>query len=432
MRSITVCLGLLLLFSAPSAGWGEQRSEIHLTVTATGARKIRLICRAAPSVNLRQPALSQVARVLSFDLSQSNRFLLVKPKAGPAADQRPKQSTSAEAAPKDPQADIEAVWEASISHNKLLFAAKVCDCRTDRLVFARRFLVPMEQLRTVVHQFSDEMVLMFSGRRGIAHCRIAFVSDATGCKELYVADYDGRNVRRLTSFGGIVLSPAFSPRGDRIAFVKFERDRPVLAVLDVVRGKSTVLVRSNGVVAAPTWSPDGKKIALSISDSGNSDVYLLDVSSGRLRRLTYSRWIETSPSFSPNGRSIAFVSDRTGRPEVYVMSVDGTGIRRITFDGTYNESPAWSPDGGLIAYVSYRGDRFELWVATPDGQGARPIVSGVSAPEGPAWSPDGQKLLFSARMGSSSSSLYWVNPDGSGLTEVVAGLGNCTEPCWSP
>jgi len=411
-------------------GLSDHDGGIHLTISASGMRLIK-VCLAGPLGDDKKLVVQTTRHILEHDLRQSSRFELVRAKPTLVRMMRSK-SKEVLVQTKRGGADVFVIWNASTDGKDFTFKGEVKDSRSAKKIFSRSFTVPMVQQRAVLHQFVDEIALMLSGKSGTAHCKIAFVSDWTGAKELFTADYDGQNMRQRTKLQGIVLSPAYSPRGDKIAFIRFADGGPILSILDAVSGRIDDVLSSRGIVASPAWSLDGTRIAMSISKLGNSDIYLFDVATEALTRLTHSRSIETSPTFAPNGRSIAFTSDRTGRPQIYVMSIDGSGLRRLTFEGKHNESPAWSPDGSLIAYTALHGNAFKLRLIGPNGDGPYAVVAKPSNGESPAWSPDGQKLIFSAIDRGPHSALYLVNRDGSGLTKVISILGNCTEPSWSP
>lgn len=435
LPGLLLCLisALILMPLEHHAAAGTESDSIYLSIQATGSRLIK-VSLAGPAIDEEDSAGLKTQRVLEFDISQSNRFRLVS--TGPELVQIMRLGVrgAAQRGLVARHADVFVVWDVPYTDNssRFVFEGKVKDCATQKMIFSRRFEVSAEQQRAVIHQFVDEMSLMLSGKSGIAHCKIAFVSDRTGAKELYTADYDGYNVRQRTRLNRIVLSPAYSPKGDKIAFIRFNGNGPILSVLDLVTDRIDDVVSSEGIVTAPAWSPDGSVIALAISKMANCDIYLFDIASKQLKRLTYAKSIETSPCFAPNGRSVAFTSDRTGRPQIYVMNVDGAGQRRISFEGRHNESPAWSPDGRLIAYSSLLGSVFELRLTGPDGEGPYTAVKELQNGESPAWSPDGMKLMFSARLDGGGSDLFMVNRDGGGLTRVLQDMGNCTEPSWSP
>ena len=74
---------------------------------------------------------------------------------------------------------------------------------------------------TILHAFSDDIVLYMTGERGVGQTRIAFVRDHGGTREIHLIDYDGQNEEQSTRMKTIVLSPAWAPGGDRLAFTSF-------------------------------------------------------------------------------------------------------------------------------------------------------------------------------------------------------------------
>ncbi len=132
--------------------------------------------------------------------------------------------------------------------------------------------------------------------------------------ELYVADADGANRVRILASPLPIMSPAWSPDGEWLAYVSFERRVSAVYVQHRRSGKKTMVSARAGINGAPSYSPDGKKLALTLSGSnGNLDVYLLELASGQLTRLTDDPGIDTEAVFMPDdGNAIYFTSDRSG------------------------------------------------------------------------------------------------------------------------
>ena len=95
-----------------------------------------------------------------------------------------------------------------------------------------------ETFRRMVHTFADEIVSRYTGEQGIARTRIAYVSDKTHFKDLYVMDYDGQNPMKITADHSICLSPAWSPDGKVLAYVSYRDKNPDLFGLDMETGKT--------------------------------------------------------------------------------------------------------------------------------------------------------------------------------------------------
>src|SRR5262249_28130410 len=160
----------------------------------------------------------------------------------------------------------------------------------------------------------------------------AFISERTpGVKELYVMDYDGGNLRALTNYKSIVLTPAWSPDGEKIAFTSYRRGSPDIEILSRVDGRPYTFDRADGTTITPAWSPDGSKIAFASSrDGSDTEIYVSDWNGKNLRRLTVNKAPDASPVWNPKtGRDIIFSSGRNGSPQLYMMDADGTNVRRL-------------------------------------------------------------------------------------------------------
>jgi TolB protein len=175
--------------------------------------------------------------------------------------------------------------------------------------------------------------------------RIAFASskDATDGMELYTADWNGRNPRRLTVSRGIDISPAWNPRtGREIAFVSDRSGSQQIYIMDAEGTNVRRLINDGGDAENPAWSPDGQRIAFAWQKSGSSfDIYIHDLASGRNSQLTQNQGMNERPTWAPDGRHLAFASTRTGTSQIFSMLADGTKVRQLTITGR-NEGPAWS------------------------------------------------------------------------------------------
>lgn len=172
--------------------------------------------------------------------------------------------------------------------------------------------------------------------------RIAFASSKDGgSMEIYVANGDGSNARRLTSTRNAVnISPRWNPKtGREIAFISDRGGSPRIYLMDADGANERPLLNLGGRMDSPAWSPDGRFIAFAWDGGGSFNIYLADVASGQTLRLTREGRNE-SPAWSPDSRHIAFQSNRTGRWEIWAMHVDGSEQRQLTRTG--GRSPSWS------------------------------------------------------------------------------------------
>jgi TolB protein len=275
--------------------------------------------------------------------------------------------------------------------------------------------------RVAAHRFADDVVETLTGHKGIASTTIAFVSNRSGRKEIYLADYDGANGRQITHDNALSVSPALSPNGRKLAYTGYQAGYADIYVIDLATGARIRLVKFPGTNSGARFSPDGNQIACSVSKDGNPELYVVGLG-GSSRRLTRTRGSESSPSWSPNGSEIIYSSDESGAPQLYrIGSGGGSGTLLPTGFG-YCTEPSWSPDGQRIAFNVRSGGGFAVAVMDLAGGGARIVAQG----ENPVWGADSRHLVYST---GSTISLLDV-PTGKSYP-VVTGLGKVTEPTWS-
>ncbi len=95
---------------------------------------------------------------------------------------------------------------------------------------------------------------------------------------------------------------------------------------------------------SPAWSPKGDKIAYVRDADGDSEIYTVGVDGKGITKLTDNKGIDDdSPAWSPDGSMIAFASDRDGDGDIFRMNADGSGVHVLTSGVWTDQSPAWRP-----------------------------------------------------------------------------------------
>jgi len=290
--------------------------------------------------------------------------------------------------------------------------------------------------RNAAHRISDRIHLAVIGSRSAFATRIAYVSvdgvPPTRRYQLVVADADGENPRVVLRSRLPLMSPAWSPDGESLAYVSFETRAAAVYVQKISSAERRRVSGRAGVNNAPAWSPDGRRLALTLSSlGGNLDVHVLDLASGQLLRVTDHPAIDTEPVWSPDGSRLFFTSDRAGGPQVYRAAPEaGAAAQRITFLGPYNARPRVSPDGRLLAHVTRSDGAYRIAVQDLIKGGVR-VLSRGGQDESPAFSPDGGTLIFATREGNQGV-LATVGLDGARLQGLTAVRGEVREPAWGP
>jgi Tol biopolymer transport system component len=197
--------------------------------------------------------------------------------------------------------------------------------------------------------------------------------------------------RRRSCFGE--EDPAWSPDGERIAFVRVAGD---VASLFVMRADGTHRRRvmpapsKRFIDSAPAWSPDGQRLVFVRSDRRRAAaaLFVVRLDDARTRRITL--WTLDGgnyPDWSPDGNAIVFQEPIAhGSTQLFVIHPNGTGLRSIT--GTPRFGWSWagfSPDGTMITAVRSDGETTEndVYVMNSDGTGIQPVTGSLPAPGEP-------------------------------------------------
>ncbi len=426
MKKIFLVMALLIFPAAVFAA-----SQGYLEVTAPGTRLLQLAI--APPVALAGPENSAFSKdivdALRFDMTLAGPFnVTTSPVTEGTSGIRPGDFdfTPWKAA----GADLLIKTGYSQANGNVTLECRLYDVVRSQELAAKRYSGSAKELRRMAHTFSDEIMRVTTGEKGPFTGKIAFVSTRTGNKEIYLMDYDGYNVQRVTHNGSINLNPDFSPSGRELIYTSYKKGNPDLYRRELFTGTEARISARRGINITGAWAPDGNRIALAMSKDGTSQIYVISKDGKELARLTHSNAIDVSPAWSPDGSRLAFVSDRLGKPQVFIMNADGSNVHRLTTSGAYNVSPRWSPKGDRIAYCRQMGNGFQIFTINQDGSGDTQLTTDGSN-EHPRWSPDGRYITFSSRRGGADA-LYVMRADGTGQAMISRGKGNDSHPVWSP
>ena len=262
--------------------------------------------------------------------------------------------------------------------------------------------------------------------------------DGRSCDQQFIMNVDGSGVRRVSNGTGKTTCGYFFAKDSRIFYASTQAaDSACPAKPDPSKGyvwgldpfdiytanpdgSDTKRLTSYGVYTAEAVvSPDGRRIVFTSLKDGDLDIYTMNVDGSDVRRLTTTPGYDGGPWWSPDGTKIvyrawhpvdsalvtyrALLAERLVRPnrmELWVMNADGSDQRQITQLGGANFGPSWTADGTHLIFSSNykqpRSGNFDLYLIALDGTGLEQITTDAAFDGFPMFSPDGRSLVWAS------------------------------------
>jgi Tol biopolymer transport system component len=180
------------------------------------------------------------------------------------------------------------------------------------------------------------------------------------------------------------------------------------------------LTSTPGYDAEGVWCHKGGRILFTSVRDGDLDLYTMDESGGNVKRVTNTPGYDGGAFFSPDCTEIVWRASRfegaaldeyrkllgegfvrPSKMELYVAGADGSNAKQLTKNGAANFCPYFTPDGKRIIYASNmldpRGREFDLFILNKDGSGEPERITTAPAFDGfPMFSPDGKWLVWAS------------------------------------
>lgn len=171
------------------------------------------------------------------------------------------------------------------------------------------------------------------------------------------------------------------------------------------------LTDAPGYDAEGTYSRDGKRIVFTSQRDGDLEIYVMDADGANQQRLTHGAGYDGGPFFSPDRKTILYRGDRRGDDkmnlQIRTIHPDGTNDHAITDNPIFNWCPFWHPSGTCFVFTQVdheawsRGGRpnYDLFMMTGKGEDFTRITVDPAFDGLPVFSPDGKRLMWTSKRG---------------------------------
>lgn len=244
---------------------------------------------------------------------------------------------------------------------------------------------------------------------------LAFYTHRDGQGQIVLMDVSRRFSVPLLRHDPYVVSLAWSPDGESLAFIAYDHIGGMYAYrLNLadrsVKKSSRKTAKNEGI----RWSPDGRYIAFNGYAGPHPAVHLVDTATQSVTQISapHILW-NGEPGWSHDGAQLAF-SGRGDSVDIYVMPMDclltACAPRLLVDHPAADRQPLWSPSSDRIAFVSDRSGQNAIYIMDTRCEDCRPSVRYVAelrlASTLMLWSPDGRRLIYTDTPRSVGSALY--------------------------
>jgi eukaryotic-like serine/threonine-protein kinase len=229
---------------------------------------------------------------------------------------------------------------------------------------------------------------------------IAQIDPGTSKSDIWIIEWEKRNVPTRLTFDGAVSAVAWSPDGLKVGYSSSRKgNSDIYEKQSSGIGNEKLLVDSSKDAWAEDWSKDGKYIAYDLGMP--TDLFVVPLFGDRKPfPIVQSPLNQDQSHFSFNGKWLAYGSNESGTWQIYVDSFPAVDQKRqVSTSG--GAQPLWSQDGKELYYLSLDGKMIAVDIRVGAGieTGAPHVLFDTGLSVGPnldqyAVSPDGNRFLL--------------------------------------
>ncbi|WP_022854618.1 PD40 domain-containing protein [Thermodesulfobacterium thermophilum] len=315
----------------------------------------------------------------------------------------------------------------SLTSSEITFKGQLEDLLEKKIIGEYHLKSSPSQPERLIYILTNKIIEDLSHHKGIAYSKVAFVKRVLGKDRLYLADFSKENPKELRS-APLILFPKFSPSGQKLAYLVYEKHLYSLEILNLKTGEKKAF-NIKGISSTPVWSPDEKSLFLTIEDQAEIVIYRFSLENQTLEPILGGEGVYQVGDLSQDGKKLLYVHDkRTGKPSINLFDLETKQTKKISKLRAYNTSPRFSPKGDKVLYLS-RGGGLTYLVLQDLATGKEEKFAFKGRLEDPAFSPTGDYLLASGE-GPQGHGIYLIHLP-SHLYQVYISGKNFLFPTWS-
>ncbi len=297
------------------------------------------------------------------------------------------------------------------------------------------FVVKETTIEGAVSLACDRMVEKILGIPGFFSGRLAFLSDLSGAKEIYISDSMMTYSKPQTSFGKMTFNPSWNNNGTGLFFTSNRKVFNNIYHLDIASRRVATVANYKGSNLRAVQNPRTAQTALILSTSGNPELWIANTPYERPRRITNNKSNESGPCWSPDGRRLILTSDTRGKPQLYEVSLSTGLLSRIpTNVSSHCVEAAWNPiDPSRIAFTAAVGGGFQIFEYNFNNRASRMITRGSDHSMQPSWANDGRHIFFTSRSRGGATEIKIIDTEFEEAKPIPLHdrkFGNCSQPSF--
>jgi TolB protein len=296
----------------------------------------------------------------------------------------------------------------------------------------KSFVVEGNSIDQVVLKGCDRMVESIMGIPGFFSGKLCFLSNASGKKEVFVANSLMTSAQPHTSFKKITFNPSWDNGGKGIFFTSNRKVFNNIYHLDIASRRISTIANYRGSNLRAVQNPKNSGVAMILSTSGNPEVWLAATPQSKPKRVTRNKSNESGPCWSSDGRRLIVTSDSRGKPQLYEVSLSTGILTRIpTNVSSHCTEASWNPvDASKVAFTAAVGGGFQVYEYNFNSRMSRALTDSTSHAMQPCWANDGRHLFFTERASNGSTRLMILDTELKGAKPMVlhgSNFGNCSQ-----